>query len=228
MRKVLFTLSLLVITYYGLQAQKTVQGTVVYSYVVSGEGSEMMASMLPDKMTITYGKNAIMTTMEGGMMASMLGRMIVNNGEGYIIQDDKETVYNMSEEDIANAEIPTASGLKKIEGESREIMGYTCEAYQVNMTQDGQEMSQVIWATKALKTPKIEGAAAANMNQTFAGLSGLDAFPMEVELQMAAMPIKMILSVSELKLEKPDPGIFARPKDYKQKPFSELVNGVRN
>lgn len=107
-------------------------------------------------------------------------------------------------------------------------MGYTCEAYQVNMTQDGQEMSQVIWATKALKTPKIEGVSAANMNQTFAGLSGLDAFPMEVEIQMAAMPIKMILSVSELKLEKPDPGIFARPKDYKQKPFSELVNDVRN
>jgi hypothetical protein len=228
MRKVLFTLSLLLTIHWGLQAQKTMQGTVVYNYSVSGEGSEMMASMLPEKMTVTYGNNAIMTTMEGGMMASMMGRMIVNDGEGYIIQDDKEIIYNMSEEDIANAETPTASDLEKIEGESREIMGYTCEAYRMKMTQNGQEMSQVIWATKALKAPKIKGAAAANMNQTFAGLGGLDAFPMEVEIELAAMPIKMVLSVSELKMEKPDPSVFAKPKGYEQKPFSDLIRSMRN
>lgn len=228
MRKVLFTLSLLLTIQWGLHAQKTVQGTVVYDYTVSGDGAEMMASMLPERMTVIYGKNAMLTSMEGGMMASMMGKIIVNKGESYVVRDDDKTIFLMSDEDLANSEQPEVKDLEKIEGESREILGYTCEAYRMKMIQNGQEMNQVVWATRALKAPVIDGAAAAGMNQGMAGLKDLDAFPMEVEIELAGMPMKMVLSVSELKMGKPDPGVFAKPKGYEQKPFSEMMKAIRN
>jgi len=225
--KILFTLSLLLTVHFA-QAQKTIQGTVVYQYTISGEGAEMMAAMMPEKMVVVYGDNAMMTSMEGGAMASMMGKIVVNKGKGYVIQDDKETIYNMSEEDMSNADTPQTNEVTKLGGKKKKIMGYTCEAYWVQTTQNGQEMTQIVWATKALKIPEIEGAGAANLNQGIGGAKGVDGFPMEVEIEMAAMPVKMVLSVTELKMEKPKASLFAKPQGYQQKPFSEMMNSMRN
>lgn len=226
MKKVFLTLIVLTTGIFGLQAQKTVQGTVAYKYTISGEGSEMMAGMMPEKMVVVYGKNAMMTYMEGGMMAGMMGKVVVNNGKGYVIKEDTETIYNMSDEDMKSAEQQQAEQTgksTKVEGKTKEIMGYNCQLYQVEVTQNGQKSTQNIWVTEELKAPEMKGAGATSMNQGMMGAIDIDGFPMEVEVNIPQTSMKMVLSVTDLKMEKPNPAMFAKPEGFSEKPFSEMM-----
>lgn len=226
MKNVFLTLFILATGVFGLQAQKTVQGTVEYKYTISGEGSEMMAGMMPEKMVVVYGKNAMMTYMEGGMMAGMMGKVIVNNGKGYVIKEDKETIYNMSEEDMKNAEAQQEAQTgkaTKVDDKTKEIMGYNCQLYQIEVTQNGQKSMQNIWVTKELKAPEMKGAGATSMNQGMLGATDIDGFPMEVEVNIPQTTMKMVLSVTDLDMKKPDPAMFAKPEGFTEKPFSEMM-----
>lgn len=226
MKKVFLTLFVLATGIFGLQAQKTVQGTVEYKYTISGEGSEMMAGMMPEKMVVVYGNNAMMTYMEGGMMSSMMGKVIVNNGKGYVIKEDTETIYNMSEEDMQNAEQQQEAQTgkaTKVDGKTKDIMGYSCQLYQVEVTQNGQKSMQNIWVTEELKAPEMKGAGATSMNQGMMSAIDIDGFPMEVEVNIPQTTMKMVLSVTNLKMEKPDPTMFTKPEGFTEKPFSEMM-----
>ncbi len=102
--RILFALLLTVSTWTLLQAQETFKGTIEYSYQLEvegdGEEAEMMASFMPEKMITRYGDNQMATEMEGGMVASMMGRIIVNNGQSYVVKDAKKTIFEMSEADM--------------------------------------------------------------------------------------------------------------------------------
>jgi len=226
MKKVLFTLLVLAVGQLGLNAQKTVQGTVAYKYTISGEGSEMMAGMMPEKMVVVYGDNAMMTYMEGGMMAGMMGKVIVNNGKGFVIKEDTETVYNMSEEDMKSAEAQQEAQTgkaTKVDGKTKEILGYQCQLYQVEVSQNGQKSMQNIWVTEELKAPEMKGAGATAMNQGMMGAIDIDGFPMEVVVNIPQTSMEMVLSVTDLNMEKPDPAMFAKPDGFTEKPFAEMM-----
>jgi len=226
MKKVLFTLLVLAVGQLGLNAQKTVQGTVAYKYTISGEGSEMMAGMMPEKMVVVYGDNAMMTYMEGGMMAGMMGKVIVNNGKGFVIKEDTETVYNMSEEDMKSAEAQQEAQTgkaTKVDGKTKEILGYQCQLYQVEVSQNGQKSMQNIWVTEELKAPEMKGAGATAMNQGMMGAIDIDGFPMEVVVNIPQTSMEMVLSVTDLNMEKPDPAMFVKPDGFTEKPFAEMM-----
>ncbi|MGA1583759.1 MAG: hypothetical protein ACO4CH_10950, partial [Saprospiraceae bacterium] len=56
-------------------AQRTFYGTVEYTYEITGPEAAMMAMMMPQKMVIQYGKSGMSTSMDGGMMSGMIGRI---------------------------------------------------------------------------------------------------------------------------------------------------------
>lgn len=209
-----------------IHAQKTVLGTVDYSYILNGEGAASMANMMPTKMIIKYGENGLSMVMEGGMMGGMMGKTIVNGetGEAFIIKDLEKAVYMMSEEDLdKNAEQVENSKIEK-QDETKEIMGYKCQKYVVSMDVQGQSISQVLWVTDKLKSPDYKGKA-------FQGMSGsnpmnfdIDGFPLMVEIDLPGMPVTMQIKVTNIDFGKIKKSEFERPADFEVKPFSSMMS----
>jgi len=205
-------------------SQKTVFGTVDYTYKLDGAGAQQMQGMMPEKMEIKYGENGIAIEMHGGMMAAAMGKTVVNGktGEAFIIKEAEKTVYLMSDETIkAEAMKVEDAEIQKLD-ETREIMGYTCQKYLQTTMVQGMNMSQVIWVTKDLKTPDYEGDA-------FKGMAGqgtmsfkIDGFPMLIEVEMPGMSTTLQLEVSNIEYEKIPDNTFERPADYAVKDFSEM------
>jgi hypothetical protein len=205
-------------------SQKTVIGTVDYTYKLVGEGAEQMQGMMPEKMTIKYGKNGIAIEMRGGMMSAAMGKTVVNEktGEAFIIKDAEKTVYLMSEETIkAEAAKVEDATIEKLD-ETLEIMGYTCQKYVQTTSVQGMSLSQVLWVTKDLEAPDYEGEA-------FKGMAGqgtmsfkIDGFPMLIEVEMPGMSTKLQLEVSNIEYEKIPDSTFERPSDYTVKDFTEM------
>lgn len=224
MKKTLFYLLLLVLSATTLSAQSTFYGTVEYNYEMKGEGAEMMAMFMPEKMVIKYGEKSMMTFMEGGMMGDMMGKIVVNGetGENFVVKDDEQAVYMIKtedvEEEIAYQEKPKVEKLD----EKKEILGYACQRYKSTTQQDGQEMVQYIWVTDKLKAPEIK-APGANQMGGIVSTTDIPGFPMEIEVAIPETGMTLLLSVSNMDKTKVDASIFNRPEDYEVKDFSEML-----
>lgn len=205
-------------------SQKTVHGTVEYTYRVVGDGGAQLAGMLPDRMEIKYGENGISIEMFGGMMSGMMGKTVVNGktGKAFIIKEAEKTVYLMSDEMIrSEAKKAEDIMIEKI-NETKEIMGYTCQKYIQTVSMQGMNTSQVIWVTTDLKAPDYEGDA-------FKGMAGqgnisfkIDGFPLLIEVDFPGMTAKLQLEVKNIKYEKIPDNTFQLPEGYTVKDFSEL------
>lgn len=207
-----------------LSAQKTFYGTLEYAYQIEGPEAEMMAMFMPQKMIMKYGKNGMSTHMEGGMMAGMMGRIVVNakTGERFAVKDSEKTVYLMEEEDVEKSQDAMKNQQNKPEllDGTETILGYTCKKYRlVNKSPEG-DMEQFIWATEELKAPEIDMPQTDQMNSLDFGIEGL---PLKVEIALPGTTSKMIMLATKLDDTAPDSSEFDRPKDYEVKPFSELA-----
>lgn len=225
MKRIFIYLFLLLGSLSTLTAQDTFQGTVTYTYEVKGENAEMMQAMMPQKMVVKYGKKHMMTYMEGGMMAGMMGKIVVDteSGESFVIKDDEKAVYMMKKEDLEQAEQPKVNNSIE-EGETKDILGYTCKKYKLSATQNGQEVTQYIWATEELKAPDLRTPGMQQMSNM--GLAEhVKGFPMEIEIAMPGMKTTMIMRVSELDDTKISASEFKRPEGYETKDFSEFMKG---
>jgi hypothetical protein len=208
-----------------LTAQKTFYGTVTYSYEVKGENAGMMATMMPQKMIIKYGEKQMLTYMEGGMMGSMMGKIIADteSGETFIVKDDEKAVYLMKKEDQENAE---AQEVKKVveEKETKEILGHTCKKYTLTVSQNGQEMTQTLWVTEDLKAPNFKMPGAQQMSGVMFS-EQIKGFPMQVEVGLPGMNTSMVMTVTDLDQSKVSKKEFMRPEGYQTKDFSEFMKG---
>jgi hypothetical protein len=226
MKKIQFTLLLCFASFVALQAQKPFQGTIKYAYEVEGEGAEQMKAFMPDGMVIKYGDNKMSTEISGGLVAAMMGRIIVNDGEAYVVKDSDQTVYVMDDEDMEGAKDAVENQPKatKVAGETKEILGYTCTKYLLTMEQEGQKMEQVIWATDAFKAPNMKMPnQQGSMGSGILSMGGIDGMPMQVDIGLADMPITMVLKVIEMEEGKVPDNAFEKPAGYAEKPFSEMM-----
>lgn len=229
MKKSVIYLFLFLFAVVSAGAQKTFQGTVTYTYEVKGDNAEMMKSMMPQSMIIKYGDESMMTEMKGGMMASMMGKIIVNGkaGEAFVVQDAQKSIYVMKL-DEQQAEQTNVKEVSKMD-EQKEILGYDCQRYKMIMTQNGQEMTQYMWVTEELKAPEIKAPGLQQMGGAMAS-GKIPGFPMSTEVTIPGMNATMIMTVSDLNFDKVPANTFDRPEDYTVKDFEELMKmgGMRN
>lgn len=207
-----------------LNAQKTFYGTLEYAYQIDGPEAEMMAMFMPQKMIIKYGKSGMSTHMEGGMMAGMMGRIVVNakTGERFAIKDSEKTVYMMEEEDLEKSQeaIKDQQNKPELLDGTETILGYTCKKYKMVTKSPEGDMEQFIWATEELKAPEMDMPQTGQMNSLDFGIEGL---PLKVEIALPGTTSKMIMLATKVDDAAPDSSEFDRPKDYEVKPFSELA-----
>lgn len=208
-----------------LQAQKTFRGTMTFTYEINGEGAEEMKAFMPEGMVVKYGDNKMATEMEGGMLSAMMGRIIVNAGEAYVVKDSDQTVYVMDDTDMEGAKDAVENQPKatKVDGETKEILGYNCQKYLFTMKQDGQQIEQVVWATDAFKAPDMKLPNQGSMGSGMLSMGGIDAMPLQVDIAMPNMPVTMVLKATEMEEGEVPDEVFAKPAGYEEKPFSEMM-----
>ncbi len=207
-----------------VHSQKKVLGTVDYSYNLSGEGSDQMAGMLPEKMIIKFGENGLSMVMQGGMMAQAMGKTVVNgeSGEAFMIRASEKTIYIMSTDDIeAQAANVDNAEISKTE-ETKEIMGYPCTKYLQTISSQGMSITQSIWITEKLVAQDYQGKAFKGIVSQSGMNLNMKGFPLLIEMDMPGMPIKLKLEVTNIAFEKIDPAEFEKPSGYTEKPFSEM------
>lgn len=224
MRKTFIFLFAMMTSLSFLQAQNTFYGTIAYTYEMEGENAEMMKMMMPEKMVVVYGEEGVLTYMDGGMMGDMMGKVVVNTktGESFIIKDAEKAVYVMKKEDLEGAEEEADVNVEEVEGESMEVLGYKCSKYQIETTQNGETVTQYIWATKKLKAPDLD-MPNMPMNNGMGYTDKIDGFPLIIEVAIPNMNTSLIMKASELDKTKPDAKNFKRPEDYETKDFSEFM-----
>jgi len=205
-------------------AQRTFYGTVEYTYEITGPEAAMMAMMMPQKMVIQYGKSGMSTSMEGGMMSGMLGRMVVNSktNETFSIKDSEKAVYMMDNGEVEKAQKAVDGQVDKPEklSETADILGYTCQKYRVLTKTPQGNLEQFIWATDELAVPDM----AMPDNPAMGALNlEVDGMPLKVEIALPGTSSKMIMLASSIDATEPDENLFVRPESYKVKKFSDLM-----
>lgn len=225
MKRVLLYLSFFSCVAVAAEAQKTFEGTVTYDYAVSGSNAEMMANMMPKQMIIKYGKEGMITEVEGGMMGSMMGRVVVNNktDEAFVVRDAEKAIYVIKPEAVAAAEPPDRSKDLIETDETMDILGYATRKYTLNVEQNGVQTQQALWLTDALRPPEIKAPGLQQMGNSFMANGQLPGFPLRIEVEIPQAQASVIMTASDLNFDKVADSEFEKPAGFTEKDFSQLM-----
>jgi hypothetical protein len=216
MKKITLLLTFLAAA-WALNAQQTFLGTVEYDFTIEGPNVEMISFMMPEKMVLQYGKKGMKTYFEGGMMADMMGKIVVNSkdNQAFQVKDDEQTVYLMGPEDLSGAEDPTPDEVIK-EMEVIKIQGYLCQKYKtIQRQEDGTESVQYIWTTEALVAPDLDTPGMQSLTGMSVGAKkGVPGFPMKVVQYEPGADLTVTLEVIKLDFTKLKHEEFEIPKGY--------------
>jgi hypothetical protein len=206
-------------------AQETFKGTISYAYKLDGAQVEMLKSMMPERMDITYSERGMITETIGGMMAAAAGKIVVDNKnkKAFVLQETQKTAYMIDEEDsVKSMEGMDQPKITKTD-ETTEILGHTCTKYLAKMNVQGQQMTQVIWATSDFKAPKYDfNDQMAKMMQTYFNEGLQNTLPLKIEFTIPQVGINATLEATEIKEKKIADSEFDIPEGFAVKDMSEM------
>ena len=211
-----------------LQAQTTFYGTQVITYSYEGEGAEMMAQYMPQGMTAYYGKDKSATDFKGAAMEAMMNRVVSTPNESFAISHNSKTVYKM-DNDFIEQNQPTGDNINitKNEGETKQILGLTCQKYTLTMNQDGIELTMHLYLTDKYVLPDYilpfnQDASAKALKD--AGIKGM-VLRVESNIPVPGANIKMTMETTKLDPTAVSETVFDKPEGYTEKNFAEMPMG---
>lgn len=222
MKNVLLAIVLLFVsTLAESQSKKNFEGTVLFSFEISGGGQEMeMAkSFMPTGYLFKIKGENSRTSIQGGMMAAMMGDVIVNatSDEVYMVNDANKTAMRMPKEE--NKEAVDASKYDVQKGDDqRTIAGFTCEQFIVR-SKEGELLAEY-WVTDAISIKTTRGKAA-NSPISQSNSFGISGFPLRVMMNQMGMLVTM--EAKEVKKEKLPADLFEIPKGYTVSDFNPAM-----
>jgi hypothetical protein len=223
MKKVCYLLCLLALNF--TQAQQTFYGTQEITYQYEGEGAEMMAQYMPKGMTSYYGKDKTAVDFNGAAMEALMNRVVTTATESFAISHNSKAVYTI-DNDFAEQNQPKMENVKveKVEGETKEILGLTCQKYNVSLSQMGMEMKMVMWVSTKYNMPEYkvpfnQDASLEVLKQ--ANLKGI-VLRLESEIPVPGASITMIMETTKLDPTPVDESIFEKPAGYAEKNFADM------
>lgn len=209
-------------------AQQTFYGIQEITYTYQGEGAEMMAQYMPQGMTSYYGKDKSATDFKGAAMEAMMNRVVTTPTESFAISHNSKAVYTM-DNDFIEQNQPEMDDVKveKLAGETKVILGLTCDKYNVSMKQMGKELKMVMWVSPKYQMP--EYTVPFNQNSSIeilkkAEIKGI-VLRLESEIPVPGTSITMIMETTKLDPTPVDDSIFEKPEGYATKNFSEMPMG---
>ncbi|MBA4303271.1 MAG: hypothetical protein C0424_03490 [Sphingobacteriaceae bacterium] len=223
MKKTLFAWTLVFLTSLAFaQSKKNFEGTILFSFEVSGGGQEMemaKAFMPTGYVFKIKGENSRMS-IQGGMMAAMMGDVVVNAAKDqvYMVNDANKSAMLMPKEEGKAADEAGKYDVQK-GADKRSIAGFSCEHYVVK-SKEGELLAEY-WVTDeiAIKAPKGKSSASSPIGQS--GSYGISGFPLRV--QMSQMGMLITMEAKEVKKEKLANSLFEVPKDYTLSDFNPAM-----
>jgi hypothetical protein len=221
--KKLSMLGLLLFAVLFVSAQKPFEGTISYESTISGEGSEMMAGMMPNSYLIQFLGKDCRAEMKGGMMTGFFGPFIFkgDKGETYMIKDNEKVAYKLDIDanKSAGEKKPVITDMK----ESKKILGYNCSHYRMIIEDKSGNQTVDVWSTKDLKV-LIPAGSPATESLFYQGIDGISLL-IEATIPYQTSELKMSFKATTLKEEKPDASLFVIPSTYEVKPFKSPMGG---
>lgn len=199
------------------------EGSIVYSFELSGEMATMLKTFLPESMTIRVRENDMLMSLDGGIMAAM-GKflMLGDKNEVYMIDDSKKKVMKVPPR---SKELKTQEPVVVKESEVITIAGFPCTKYRVGTrNKDGNARISYIWATEKLQFPGKKSPS--NGNEQFQNfmLKGVKGVPLKMINQHPQLGT-ITLTATRVNPEKAPPGLFTLPSDYSMEEFDPMKKG---
>lgn len=217
MKKILSLFMGLVFTAGVASAQDSFNGTIVYNFEFQGEGVEQFQAMAPKTMTMTYLDQNMIMEMDGGMMAMMMGKIMVHGkkGKAYMIKEAEETIYvmNNDKDDSEEEEGPEPKVTKT--DEVKTIAGIECHKYEITVETPMGEQTSYAWASDKIKPSKGEGMSGMGMGSM--SIDGLPGMPLRTEMNQG--PVTIVLEAASIDQTKPSKKLFKLPKGYDKEDF---------
>lgn len=193
------------------------EGTVRYDLKYIGEAIAQFASMMPSSYTLKLKGNKSRFSVQGGMMASLMGDVITHADKevAYILMPQQKVAYKISTSEAENPIRKDQNIVTKVinTGEREKINGFQCEKYKVIVKTEEGEVVSHIWTSMeiAAKFPR------AALQNNIPAAEGLEGFPVKVEQSMSQMGIQFTMNIilSDLKEGKIADAEFSVPSDYK-------------
>lgn len=200
---------------------KVFEGHIKYKYEMLGEGAESMAAFLPESMEIYTSKEGLVTKMNGGMMATMMGKILVNDKGAYILQEAEQKALEMDQEELAKdaADKVDEPVVEKLD-ETEKILGYKCQKYKT-VTKDestGEEMTNYVWVTDQFVMPEFKSSNTNNVS-----VKGIDGVALKT--MTSVMGFTVTLTALEVSETKPDKTMFTVPSSYTVEKFDPNTFG---
>jgi hypothetical protein len=177
-------------------------------------GAPEMNNMMPKGMTIKVKGESMVTLMEGGMADGM--EMLFAEGQAPVrINRQNKTYSKMPDETSGKApEVKVTNA-----PETMKILGYTCQKYLVEVTNDGQSMKQVMWTTTEIKDMDMKALTRQRSSQGQPMFTDkVQGVPLKMEVN--APQGTMVMEVKEIKREKLSDADFKIPAGFKETKFS--------
>ncbi|MFZ1809438.1 MAG: DUF4412 domain-containing protein [Cyclobacteriaceae bacterium] len=172
--------------------------------MASGGG---MNDMFPKSMIVKIKNKNSLTRMEGGMMMGDI-LYLGEKGQSYRVDRESKTysVLGGGNKNTNNAKVIKTT-------ESGSILGYKCQKYEVEMTEQGKKITQYIWATTELKGMDMRSMGDEKMSNS-AIYKEIDGFPLKMQMSMPEM--EMIMEAKEVKKQSLPASEFIIPSSFKE------------
>jgi hypothetical protein len=226
MKHLCYFLCLLALSF--TQAQQTFYGTQEITYQYEGEGAEMMAQYMPQGMTTYYGKDKSATDFKGAAMEAMMNRVVSTATESFAISHNNKTVYEMDDDFIEqNQPVGDNINIAKVEGETKEILGLTCEKYTLTMSQSGIELTMNMWIANKYTLPEYKTPFSQDLSMKAMLNAGIKGIVMRIESKIPIPGSSIITIIETTKLDPTpvDDSIFEKPEGYALKNFADMPMG---
>ena len=202
MKKKLFIIGFIFVSFIGLKAQNTFNGTIEYSVVDTDSLFHLYADFAPAKIYTNFYGNNVHQSFEGGFFKICEYVFLEKNTELYIIVDSFKVYTKVP------LEKPFIYTITK-ESETIEILGYSCEKYKVIIKSDGNsDLENHIWITTSLKIPSSPL------------LEKYGSYLFYTELPYAVLKIETYSGLNYIATNisntTPDKSLFKIPKGYKE------------
>lgn len=187
----------------------------------SMQGDGGMSSLMPKSFTIKMKDENSLTTMDGGMAASM-GDILYQKttDKTYYIKRDAKT-YSAAPKHtppVEDSSIVTVVAT----AETKKILTYNCTKYIVSISKKGEKQTMNIWATKDLKQFDAKTFHSSNMggkNSYSDAFKKIDGVPLAMEMKEQGQSISMeVIELNNTTLPASD---FTIPAGFKEVPFGQ-------
>lgn len=199
------------------QMRAAIEAQVKMAEGAAGQSGDMITALMPKSMTLRAKDGRTHTQTEGGAMPmEFIGR--TDPLETILINREARTFSKVPHDDAKDLTEKSDYRVTKTQ-KTTKILGYTCTQYLVEVTQDGQLMKGIFWATS-----DIPGLAASSLLNARVG-GGEDAFMKEIDgvplkMEMTLPQMKMMIEATSIRAGRVPDSVFEIPADFTETPFA--------